>query len=152
MSFSDKEFSFMTPEKKNPNKTDVYPIDGIWNLDLLVLNDVGATDKKGFRQILALAAIDNCNKFGWIVPLKKKIGPYGTHLRLFSFPPQRNEVNWKCWYKTICEKTSTDLFWKPKVEDIGFTPLQQLFLQNIFIQPLEVFLRNLFLQKVMLIG
>ena len=58
--------------KKNfaTNKTDVYHTDDIWSLDILDLKDYGPENNKGYRYILII--IDNCSKFGWTVPLKKK--------------------------------------------------------------------------------
>ena len=58
--------------KKNydTNKTDVYYIDDIWSLDILVLKDYGPENNRGYRYVLVI--IDNFSKFGWTVPLKNK--------------------------------------------------------------------------------
>ena len=50
------------------NKTDVYHIDEIWNLDVLDLKDYGPKNIREYRYVLV--SIDNFSKFGWTVPLK----------------------------------------------------------------------------------
>ena len=52
------------------NKTDVYYIDNIWNLDILDLKDYGSENNRGYRYVLVI--IDNFSKFGWTIPLKNK--------------------------------------------------------------------------------
>ena len=52
------------------NKTDVYHIDGIWNLDILDLKDYGPENNRGYRYVLVV--IDNFSKLGMTKPLKNK--------------------------------------------------------------------------------
>ena len=63
---------YSKPPKKNynTNKTDIYHIDDIWNLDILDLKDYSPKNNRGYRYVLVI--IDNFSKFGWTVPLKKK--------------------------------------------------------------------------------
>ena len=60
---------YSKPHRKNynTNKTDVYHIDDIWNLDIVDLKDYGSENNKGYRYVLVI--IDNFSKFGWTVPL-----------------------------------------------------------------------------------
>ena len=64
---------YSTPPKKNSatNKTNVYHIDDIWSLDILDLKDLGPENNRGYRYVLVI--IDNFSKFGWKVPLEKKM-------------------------------------------------------------------------------
>ena len=63
---------FQTTKKNCPtNKTDVYHIDDIWSLNLLDLKDYGPENYRGYRYVLVV--IYNLSKFGWTVPLKKKL-------------------------------------------------------------------------------
>ena len=52
------------------NKTDVYHIDDIWNLDILDLKDYGPENIRGYRYVLVV--IDNFSKFGYTKPLQNK--------------------------------------------------------------------------------
>ena len=63
---------YSKPPKNNylRNKTDVYHIDDIWNLDILDLKDYGPENNRGYRYILVV--IDNFSKFGLTKPLKNK--------------------------------------------------------------------------------
>ena len=63
---------YSKPPRKNyaTNKTDVYPIDDIWSLDILDLKDYGPENNRGYRYVLVI--IDNFSKFGWTSPLKNK--------------------------------------------------------------------------------
>ena len=63
---------YSKPPKKNyaTNKTDVYHIDDIWNLDILDLKDYGVENNRGFGYVLVI--IDMFSKFGWTVPLKNE--------------------------------------------------------------------------------
>ena len=63
---------YFKPPKKNysTNKTDVYHIDDIWNLDILDVKDYWPENNRNYRYVLAI--IDNFSKFGWPVPLKNK--------------------------------------------------------------------------------
>ena len=59
------------PRKNYPtNKTNVYYIDNIWSLDILVLKDYGPEYNRGYRYVLVV--IDNFSKYGWTVPLKNE--------------------------------------------------------------------------------
>ena len=64
---------YSKPPKKNytTNKTEVYHIDDIWSLDILVSRDNGPEINRGY--IFVLSIIDNFNKFGWTVCLKKML-------------------------------------------------------------------------------
>ena len=48
------------------NKTDIYHIDDIWNLDILDLKDYGPENNRGYIYILVV--IDNFSKFGLTNP------------------------------------------------------------------------------------
>ena len=63
---------YSKPPKNNylTNKTDVYHIDDIWNLDILDLKDYGPENNRGYIYILVI--IDNFSKFGLTKPLKNK--------------------------------------------------------------------------------
>ena len=63
---------YSKPPKKYyaTNKTDVYHIDDIWNLDILDLKDYGPENNRGYKYVLV--TIDNFRKYGWTVPLKNK--------------------------------------------------------------------------------
>ena len=63
---------YSKPPKNNylTNKTDVYHIDDIWNLDILDLKDYGPENNR--RYIYILIIIDNFSKFGLTKPLKNK--------------------------------------------------------------------------------
>ena len=63
---------YRKPPKKNypTNKTDVYQLNDIWSLDILVLRDYGAENNGGRSFVLVL--FDNSPKFGWTVSLKNK--------------------------------------------------------------------------------
>ena len=57
------------PKNKHPtNKTVVYYIDDLWNLDILDLKDYGEEKIRGYRD--ALVIINNFSNFGWTTPLK----------------------------------------------------------------------------------
>ena len=60
---------YSKPPKKNyaTNKSDVYHIDDLWNLDIL---DYGPENNRNYRYVLVI--IDNFSKFGGTVPLKRK--------------------------------------------------------------------------------
>ena len=60
---------YSKPPKKNyaTNKSDVYHIDDLWNLDIL---DYGPENNRNYRYVLVI--IGNFSKFGWTVPLKNK--------------------------------------------------------------------------------
>ena len=64
--------TYSKPPKKNysTNKSDVYHIDDIWNLDILDLKEYGPENNRGYRYFLVI--IDNFTKFGWTVRLKNK--------------------------------------------------------------------------------
>ena len=61
---------YSKPLKKNyaTNKTDVYHIDDIWNLDVLDIKDYGLENKGNYRYVLVI--MDNFLKNGWTVPLE----------------------------------------------------------------------------------
>ena len=63
---------YSKPPKKNylTNKTDIYHIDDIWNLDILDLKDYGPENKRGYRYVLVV--IDSFSKFGYTKPLQNK--------------------------------------------------------------------------------
>ena len=63
---------YSKPPKRNyiTNKTDVYYIDDIWNLDTLYLRDYGPENNRVYRYVLVV--IDNFSKNGWTIPLKNK--------------------------------------------------------------------------------
>ena len=63
---------YSKPPKKNyaTNKTDVYHIEDIWNLDILDLKDYGPEINRGYRYVLV--TIEKFSNFGWTVPLKNK--------------------------------------------------------------------------------
>ena len=63
---------YSKPPKKNyvTNKTDVYHIDDLWELDILDLKDYGPKNKRGYRYVSV--AIDDFSKFGCTTPLKNK--------------------------------------------------------------------------------
>ena len=63
---------YSKPPKKNylTNKTDVYHIDDIWNLDILDLKDYGPENNRGYRYVLVV--IDNFSKFAYTKPLQNK--------------------------------------------------------------------------------
>ena len=63
---------FSKPPKKvyATNKTNVYHIDDIWNLDLLDMKDYCPDKNRGYRHVLVL--IDNFSMFGFTLPLKNK--------------------------------------------------------------------------------
>ena len=63
---------YSKPSKKiyATDKTHVYHIDDIWNLDILDLKDYGPENDKGYRYVLLI--IGNFSKIGWTVPLKIK--------------------------------------------------------------------------------
>ena len=64
---------YSKPPKKNyiTNKTDVYHIDDIWSLDILDLKGYGS--KINRQYIYVFVIIDTFSKFGWTVPIKKKM-------------------------------------------------------------------------------
>ena len=65
------EIDSKPPKKYYPtNKTDVYPIDDTWSLDIKDLQDYGLKNNRGYRYVLVI--IDSFSKFGWTVPLKNK--------------------------------------------------------------------------------
>ena len=70
--FNNKLYS--KPSKKNypTNKTDVYYLDDIWNLDILDIKDYGPKNNRNYRYDLVI--IGKFSKFGWTVPLKNKDG------------------------------------------------------------------------------
>ena len=60
------------PKKNyNTNKTDVYHINDIWSLDILVLKNYGPENKRS--HIYVLVMIDTFSKFGWTVPVKNML-------------------------------------------------------------------------------
>ena len=65
---------YSKPPRRNypTNKTDVYHIDDIWNLDILDLKEYGPENNRNHRYVLVI--IDNFSKFGWTIPLKNKNG------------------------------------------------------------------------------
>ena len=64
---------YSKPLKNNyaTNRTDVYNIKDIWSLDILDLKDYGFENTREYTYVLVL--IDNFSKYGWTVPLKKKL-------------------------------------------------------------------------------
>ena len=52
------------------NKTAVYHIDDISNLDILDLKDYGPENNRNYRYVIVI--IDNFSKIGWTIPLKNK--------------------------------------------------------------------------------
>ena len=67
-----KKIEISKASKKNyaTNKTDVYHIDGAWNLDILHSNDYDPGNNRGYTYVLVV--IDNFSKFVWTIPLKNK--------------------------------------------------------------------------------
>ena len=63
---------YSKPPKNNylTNKTDVYHLDDIWNLDILDLKDYGPENIRGYIYILVI--INNFSKFGLTKPLKNE--------------------------------------------------------------------------------
>ena len=63
---------YSKPPKNNclTNKTDVYRIDDIWNLDILDLKDYDPENNRGYIYILVI--IDKFSKFGLTKPFKNK--------------------------------------------------------------------------------
>ena len=63
---------YSKPPKKNyaTNKTDVYYVDDVWSLDILVLKSYGPENNRGYGYVLVI--IDNFSKFGFTIPLKNK--------------------------------------------------------------------------------
>ena len=53
------------------NKTDVYHRVEIWSLDMLDLKVYGPENNRNYRYVLVI--LDNFSKFGWTLPLRKKI-------------------------------------------------------------------------------
>ena len=68
--FVDEIFSKSIKKKYPTNKTDVYHIDDIWNLDILDLKVCCPENNRNYRYVLVIH--DNFSKFGWTVPLKTK--------------------------------------------------------------------------------
>ena len=52
------------------NKTNVYHLDDIWSLDILVLKHYGPKSNRGYRYVLVV--IDNFSKNVWTLPIKNK--------------------------------------------------------------------------------
>ena len=86
---------FSNPPKKNclTNKTDVYHIDDMWSLDISDTKDYGPENNRGFRYIVVI--LDYFSKFGWTVPLKKRLKQKNSLLKKFFQLQKRNKFNWK---------------------------------------------------------
>ena len=65
------EFFPNRPKRSKAQKTDVYPIDDFWSLDLFVLEDYGSEKNRAYGY--AVVAMDNLSIFGWTVISKNKI-------------------------------------------------------------------------------
>ena len=68
--FINETYSKPTKKKYDTNKTDVYHIDDIWNLDILDFKHYGPKNNRGYRFVLVI--IDNFSKYVWTLPLKNK--------------------------------------------------------------------------------
>ena len=145
---------YSKPPKKNyiTNKTDVYSIDDIWSSDILDLKDYGLKNNKGYRYVLV--TIDNFSKNGWTVPLKNKNAQtikdsFENILTNSKRKPNLIESDrGKEFYNNIFQ----DFLNKNISIFILETVHMVLFLQNVLIEQLEIFLKDLFLKKVMVIG
>ena len=136
--------------KKNyvTKKSDVYHIDDIWSLDILDLKNYGPENNRGYRYVLVVIA--SFSKYGWTVPLKNKNGQtikvsfeniiINSKRKPNLIEPDRG----KKFYINI----SQDFF----NEKISIFILEivhlVLFLQKDSIVLIKIFLKNLFLKRV----
>ena len=134
------------------NKTDVYHIDDIWSLDILDLKDYGPENNRNYRYVLVV--IDNFSKFGWTVPIKNKNGltikdSFENILINSKRRPNLVETDrGKEFYNNIFQDflNKNDIKHYSRNTDLGAVlPKDSTLL-------LEIFLKDLFLKKVMAIG
>ena len=145
---------YSEPPKKNynTNKTDVNYIDDIWSLDLLDLKDYGVENNRGYRYVLVI--IDKFSKFGWTIPLKienAQIIIDSFEIILISSKRQPNLIEsdrGKEFYNSIFQDFPKKRISKFILEIVHMV----LFLQNVLIVLLEIYLRRSFPNKVMLNG
>ena len=140
--------------KKNyaTNKTDVYHIDDIWSLDILDLKDYSPKNNRGYRYVLVI--IDNFTKFGWTVPLKNKNAQTiknSFENILIKSKRKPNLIETDDGLEFVSKIFTNLLITKNIKRYSRKTALGAVFAER-FNLTIRNLLKNLFLQKVMLIG
>ena len=140
--------------KKNyaTKKPDVYQIDVIWSLDILDIKDYCSENNRLYRYVLVI--IDNFSKLGWAVPIKNKKAQTiedSFENVLISSKRKPNSIETDRG-KEFHNKIFQDFLYKNKKNFILETAHMAPFLQIALIVLLEIFLNDLFLKKVTVIG
>ena len=87
-----KDEIYTTPPRKYyPTYKIVYNhFDEISSFDLLDINDYKTSNNRGYRYILVV--IDKFSKYGWTVPLKKKMRYYQMKIQKFYLFQKQNLI------------------------------------------------------------
>ena len=141
------------PRKSYPtNKTDVYHIDEIWFLDILDLKDYGPENNRGYRYVLVV--IDNFSKFGWTVPIKNKNAqtPKDSFENILINSKRKPNLIGSDRGKEFFNNNFQDLLNKNSIKLYSRNGSYGAVFAETLKKPFEIFLNDLFLKRVMVIG
>ena len=147
------EIYFKPPKKKySTNKTDVYHIDDIWSFDILDLKDYGPKNNKGYRYVLVI--IDIFSESGWTTTFENKnaqIIKDSLEIILISSNSKPNLIE-SDRGKEFCNNIFQD-FLKKAISKFNLGTVHMVpSLQNALIVLSEIYLKRLFLKRVMVNG